>query len=520
MSELEPSELQPSELKPSELKPSDSESSIYLAIDLGAGSGRVIAGSHSTDKLHLEDVHRFTNEPIEIDGHLHWNWKQLTADIMDGLGLAVKKYGADNICGIGVDTWGVDHGLYNKQGELMGQPFNYRDVRNQEVYDDTLTPDLRDLIFSQTGVQFMAINTLYQMGANVRDENIDLDNVAHFLMVPDIMNYQLTGKAVCERTNASTTQFYNPKTNDWATDVLEAFGWPADKVPPFVDAGTSLGPILPEVATATGLHPNTPVFVVGSHDTASAVAAVPVHPGSKFAYLSSGTWSLLGAEIDAPIISQASQTYNFTNEVGVFDTIRLLKNITGLWLVQECQRVWSERGEKLDFAELTRMTEQAAPLVSFIDPDDPRFATRGDMPTFVREACRDSGQVVPEGRDAVLRTITESLALKYRVVLEWLEALTGTKVERLHVIGGGGKNELLNQCIANSIERPVEVGPYEATAAGNVMMQLVASGALSSLEEGRALIRKSYGTKVFEPQADQAAAWADARERSNNLLHD
>jgi len=495
-----------------------SEPTVYLAIDLGAGSGRVIAGSHSQDKLHLEDVHRFKNGPVEADGHLHWNWTQLSADIMEGLRLAVEKYGADNIGGIGVDTWGVDHGLFDADGKLMGQPFHYRDVRNEEVYDEMLTPELRDLIFARSGVQFMAINTLYQLGANVRDKNIDVDQVAYFLMVPDIMNFQLTGKAVCERTNASTTQFYNPQTNDWATDVLEAFGWPTDKLPPFVDAGTSLGPVLPEVASATGLNPDTPVFVVGSHDTASAVAAVPAKAGSKYAYLSSGTWSLLGAEIDAPVINEASQTYNFTNEVGVFDTIRLLKNITGLWLVQECQRVWSERGEKQDFAELTRITEQAAPLVSFIDPDDPRFAQPGDMPNLVREACRESGQTVPEGPDAVLRTITESLALKYRVVLEWLETLVGHRIERLHVIGGGGKNELLNQCIANSIERPVEVGPFEATAAGNVMMQLVASGTLESLDEGRALISKSYGTTVYEPQADQAAAWADARERFGKLL--
>ena len=493
---------------------SDTES-IHLAVDLGAGSGRVIAGIHSSGKLRLVDVHRFANEPIEEDGHLFWDFEQLMANIREGLAKAARDYGAGAIRSIGVDTWGVDHGLFDAQGELLARPYHYRDVRNVAAYDEVMARTSRDTIFAHSGIQFMAINTLYQLRADVREHGGLMARVSHFLLIPDIVNLRLTGVAACERTNASTTQFYNPATGEWATELLDAIEWPASKVPPLVDAGTRLGPLLPDLAAATGLDPDTPVFAVGSHDTASAVAAVPAQPGARSAYLSSGTWSLLGVECDAPVINAKCQEYNFTNEVGVFGTIRLLKNINGLWLVQECRRVWSEQGDDRDFAELTRLTEEAPPLVSFIDPDDPRFAGRGDMPSLVQDACRASGQAVPEDHAAILRTITESLALKYNVVLERLEDLIGHRVDRLHVIGGGGRNRLLNQCIANSIDRPVEVGPIEATAAGNVMMQMVASGALDSLQAGRALIRASYGTEVYEPR--DSAAWAAARERFARL---
>ena len=487
---------------------------IYLAIDLGAGSGRVIAGTHSASGLTLEDVHRFANEPLEENGHLHWDFDQLMADIREGLKQAAGRFGSEAIRGIGVDTWGVDHGLFDTEGQLIGRPYHYRDVRNVEAYEDVLNRLSRDRIFSQTGVQFMPINTLYQLAADAKDPEL-MSRVSHFLMVPDVVNYLLTGVAVCERTNASTTQFYNPITRSWAVELLEAVGWSSDKLPQLADAGSTLGPVLPGLAETTGLDPATPVFAVGSHDTASAVAAVPVDADTRFAYLSSGTWSLLGAESAEPVITDLSQKYNFTNEVGVFGTIRLLKNINGLYMVQECRRVWAEQGDEMDFAELTRLTEEASPLESFIDPDDPTFAGRGDMPNRVREACRASGQAVPEGQAAVLRTITESLALKYHVVLSRLEELIEHPVDLLHVIGGGGQNRLLNQCIANSIGRPVEVGPIEATAAGNVMMQMVAAGALDSLQAGREMIRDSYGTERFEPE--DAEAWDEARKRFSSL---
>ena len=492
------------------------DGAVFLAVDLGAGSGRIIAGLMLGGRLSLEEVYRFENEPVEKSGNLYWDFEGLWAGVLEGLRLSVVRYGAENISSIGVDTWGVDYGFIDKSGQLLGSLRHYRDPRTKNMYEDLAKRVSKDVIFEKTGIQFMNINTLPQMRAEVKDPSSVLSVADQFLMVPDLINLSLTGQAFCERTNASTTQFYNPTKKDWSRTLFEALQLPLDLAPKFVSPGTNLGMVKASVRNQTGISAETNVVTVGAHDTASAVAAVPVKRGTKFAYLSSGTWSLLGVELENPIITPLARSYNFTNEVGVFDTIRLLKNINGLWLVQECRRVWREQGDEWSYRELAGMASGAKRLQSFIDPDDTRFAGRCNMPFVIQEYCRETGQDVPGGPAEILRLITDSLAMKIRFVLERLEEVIGYQIEVLHIIGGGGQNDQLNKSIASSINRPVVVGPYEATAAGNVMMQKVALGDLRSLNEGRDLIRESFQTRFFEPAHPDD--WATAYMRFRNLL--
>lgn len=493
-----------------------SEGSVFLAVDLGAGSGRVIAGLMLKGRLSLKEVYRFENEPIEKGGSLYWDFEGLWAGVVKGLSLSVELYGARRIRSIGVDTWGVDYGFIDKDGELLGHVRHYRDPRTKGMYDDLANRISREDIFEETGIQFIDINTLPQMRAEVKDPDSVLSVADQFLMVPDLINQRLTGQAFCERTNASTTQFYNPTKRDWSQPLIEALGLPMSVAPAFVDSGVDLGATSDPVRSQSGLSSDTKVVTVGSHDTASAVAAVPAEKGSKFAYLSSGTWSLLGVELENPVITPLARSYNFTNEVGVFDTIRLLKNINGLWLVQECRRVWREKGNDWSYLELAEMASGAKRLQSFIDPDDERFAGRCDMPDMIRNYCRESGQEVPDDPAQILRLVTDSLAMKIRFVLERLEEVIGYQIEVLHIIGGGSQNDQLNKSIASSINRPVVIGPYEATAAGNVMMQRVALGELRSLSQGRDLIRESFQTKCFEPAHPDE--WAVAYVRFRELI--
>ncbi len=493
------------------------DGAVFLAVDLGAGSGRIIAGLMLEGRLSLEEVYRFENEPFEEGGNLYWDFEKLWDGVVEGLRLSVVRYGAESICSIGVDTWGVDYGFIDKNGKLLGKVRHYRDPRTKNMYEDLEKRVSKDVIFEKTGIQFMNINTLPQMRAEVKNPDSLLPLADQFLMVPDLINLSLTGQAFCERTNASTTQFYNPIKKDWSRTLFEALALPLDVAPKFVSPGTDLGIVKASIRDQTGLSSETRVVTVGAHDTASAVAAVPAKIGTKFAYLSSGTWSLLGVELENPIITSLARSYNFTNEVGVFDTIRLLKNINGLWVVQECRRVWKERGNDWSYRELAEMASGAERLQSFIDPDDARFAGRCNMPLVIQDYCRETGQVVPEGAAEILRLVTDSLAMKIRFVLERLEEVIGYRIEVLHIIGGGGQNDQLNKSIASSINRPVVVGPYEATAAGNVMMQKVALDGLRSLGEGRDLIRKSFQTRHFEPAHPDG--WDTAYVRFRNLLN-
>ncbi len=478
----------------------------YLAMDFGASSGRAMLGSFDGASLKLEQLHRFENGPVEgADGHLHWDADKLFAEICESLRLAA----ADGIRleSVGVDTWGVDYGLLDEQGKLLSQPFHYRDARTddqmQRVFD--VVPDAE--VFGATGIQFMQLNTLFQLSAERESGN--LERARKLLFMPDLFNYFLTGEARCERSIASTSQCYNPRTRSWASDVLAPLG--LDKVPwaPFIEAGTVLGALRAEVAQATGAGP-VPVVAVAGHDTASAVAAVPAK-GTQWAYLSSGTWSLMGVERVAPLINDDSLHLNFTNETGFGQSIRFLKNISGLWTQQECRRVWAEAGRTFSWKELEAQAEASEPFRSVINPDDGAFLAPGDMPARIRSWCREQGQPEPQGEGAVIRAILEGLGLRYRWTMQRLESLCGQSLETVHVVGGGSCNDLLNRFTAAATGKPVEAGPEEATAIGNIIVQMIGLGDLPNLAEARTLVAASFPTRRYEPAGTEA--WEAAGQR-------
>ncbi len=484
----------------------------YIAVDLGAGSGRVILGNFSGSELDLREVHRFENGPMDLAGTLRWDIHRLFAEIKIGIGKAVMSSGGE-VRGIGVDAWGVDYGLLDSDGALLSQPFNYRDSRTETMIEAAFERVPRAKIFEATGIQFMTLNSLFQLLSAVIDKTQPLGRASTLLFIPDLINYFLTGERANERTVASTSQCYNPQTRDWAREMLDALGIPVEKFAPLVDPGTTLGLLRSDVAEVTGAG-DVPVLAVGSHDTASAVAAVPAS-GGEFAYLSSGTWSLLGLETQAPVINEQALDLNFTNEVGVCDTIRLLKNINGLWILQETRRIWAEGGREMTYGEMMSEAAKAKPFTAVVDVDHADFMGPGDMEARIRARAEESGQPSPETRGEVLRSIFESLALKYRWVLERADDLQGRDSDVLHIVGGGTQNRLLNQFAANAVRRPVVVGPVEATAAGNVISQMMATGDLASLEEGRALVRNSFETETYEPADPEA--WDDAYERLADL---
>lgn len=488
---------------------------VYLAVDLGAESGRVMAGRFDGSRLEIEPLHRFSNGPISIGGSLRWNVVGLWSGILEGLTQAQAKYG-DRICSIGVDTWGVDYCLLSHSQEVLGWPFHYRDQRTQGVMEQVFTQVPRAEIFAQTGLQFMGINTLYQLVAHRRDHPEMLDQAATFLMMPDFFNWLLCGSRVVEFTNATTSQFFDATHRDWAHDLFRQLQLPTDMLPAVVDPGTELGPIRADVAAETGLG-RIPVVAPATHDTGAAVAAVPTtQSGSAdWAYISSGTWSLMGVEVDQAILTPAALSRNVTNEGGVDGTYRLLKNIMGLWLVQQSRAAFERAGRSYTYDKLTQIAADAAPFAGIVDPDDERFLSPGDMAAEIRAACAENGQTVPDSDGAVVRCCLESLALKYRRVLQWLEELTGTRVSVVHVVGGGCQNRLLNQFTANACGRPVIAGPVEATAMGNLLLQARSQSALDSLHDLREIVSRSCEIERFEP-AD-ADLWTSAAEEFDRL---
>jgi rhamnulokinase len=477
---------------------------VFLAVDLGAESGRVMAGCFDGDLLRIDEVHRFANVPVRVRGSLHWDILYLFSEIKRGISLAAKRYGA-NIVSIGVDTWGVDYGLLDAQGGLLGHPFHYRDSRTNGMMEEAYRRLSKRGIYAETGIQFMFFNTIFQVLSEVVRGAPALASAARLLFIPDLLQYWLSGVSANERTIASTSQIYNPRGKTWSTEVIEALGLPPRIFGDIVDPGTVLGPVLPEVADETGAGPIL-VVTPGCHDTASGVAAVPAR-GNRHAYLSSGTWSLMGVEASEPVIDDRSYEFGFTNEIGVFDTVRLLKNISGLWLVQECRRTWAARGEDASYDELTRLASAAEPFAAVLNPDFPDFALPGDMPARFRDFCLATGQRPPVGVGSTVRTALESLALKYRFVLEQLEMLLGRRIDVLHIVGGGSRNDLLNQFTANALNRQVITGPVEATSAGNILMQMAGTGVIASHDEGREVIRRSFETRTYEPS--DAGAWKD-----------
>jgi rhamnulokinase len=468
----------------------------YLAVDLGAESGRVMLGTLSDSSLVLEELHRFPNTPVRLPTGLYWDSFRLFHEIQQGLTVAGRERKLE-IDGIGVDTWGVDFGLLGLDGALVDNPRHYRDARNNGMLEKTFAVVPREEVFAHTGIQFMQLNSLYQLYAIKLAASPALEVAERLLFMPDLFNYWLSGAQVSELSIASTSQFYDPGKKRWATELFARLGLPEKILADIVPPGTLLGALLPHVAEATGLG-ITPVYATCGHDTASAVAAVPAS-GDDWVYISSGTWSLMGVELDAPVINEGSLALNFTNEIGVNGTVRFLKNIAGLWLLQECRRTWALEGREYSYAELAGMAAQAPPFSAVIDPD--AFLEPGGMPEKIAAFCRSHGQTVPEGPAQMSRTILESLALRYRQVLESLESLLGRNLKVIHIVGGGSRNQVLNQFVADATGRTVVAGPSEATALGNVLVQAIGAGEFTSLADARKLIARSFPVTTVKPQS-------------------
>lgn len=488
----------------------------YLAVDLGAESGRVVAGLFDGKKIRLEEIHRFPNGPVPVAGTLRWDVLRLWSDIQQGLTKASQTHG-DSAVSVGVDTWGVDYVLLGRGNEMLGQPYNYRDPRTQGVMEASFARVPRADIFASTGLQFMPINTLYQLIAFRQQQPQLLALAERFLMMADLFHWLLSGAQVVEFTNATTSQCLDATTRKWAFDLLRKFEIPSNIFPEIVDPGTNLGRLRADVAERCGIK-RLDVIAPATHDTGSAVAAIPTTKTgtAQWAYISSGTWSLMGLELPHPVLTPRALELNVTNEGGIDGTYRLLKNIMGLWLVQECRRAFERQGRPSPYAELAQKASAAQPFRTLIDPDAPAFLGPADMPAEIRRWCESHGQPQPETDGQFIRACLESLALKYRVVLGWLEELSGEKVEVLHIVGGGTQNELLNQFTANAVGRPVITGPVEATALGNVLIQARAAGAVKTLSDMRSVVRASHAVKQYDPQ--DTAAWEAAYGRFRELL--
>jgi len=494
------------------------DSQVFLAVDLGASSGRVVAGLFDGARLDLEEVYRFDNGGIHAAGHMHWPLMSLWQHVTRGLKAAGKIY-PDRIVSVGVDTWGVDFGLLGRNDELLGVPHHYRDRRTAGILDKAFKIVPRAEIFKATGLQFMEFNTLYQLLAMKQAGSPLLDIAQSFLMIPDLFHWLLTGIKANEATNASTTQFLNPRTRTWASELLGRFNLPTQILGNIIQPGTRLGTLQPALADDTGLA-GVNVIVPGTHDTASAVAAVPAaaKSGAKpdWCYISSGTWSLMGLELPQPVINQRCYELNFTNEGGVGGTTRLLKNIPGLWLVQECRRVWKDAGLEYGFEDLMDRAARSPLHAALINPDHQSFVAPSDMPAAIRDFCSATGQAPPQDEGATIRAALESLALRYRMVLGFLEELLGGRIATIHIVGGGARDALLCQMAADACNRRVIAGPVEATAIGNLMIQAVASGAFSSIAQARESIRASFEVQEFRPR--QTADWDEAYERFEKLV--
>ena len=467
----------------------------YLALDLGAESGRAMLARLADGRLELNELHRFLNTPVQLPTGLYWDSLRLFHEMCEGIRIAAKS--VEDLDGIAIDTWGVDFGLLSADGELMHMPRHYRDARTLGTPAEVFQIVPRAEIFRQTGIQFMEINSLYQLWVYQRDSPELLSRVSKLLFMPDLFNYFLTGTYAAERTIASTSQFYDPVRKCFATDLLRKLGITGSFFPDLMDPGAELGNVLPYAADRCALKHDTCVYTTGSHDTASAVAAVPATGRDGWCYISSGTWSLMGMETEAPIINDASREANFTNEVGVGNTIRFLKNIPGLWVLQECRRAWAKEGEEYSYAELMERAATAKPASTIIDLD--LFISPGNHPQRICAHCRETGQEVPQDPGAMTRVILQSLAHRYNEVLETLEKLTGKAIETIHIVGGGSRNKLLNQLTADRTGRRVIAGPAEATAAGNALTQAMGSGDLQSLDEIRAVVRRSFKLEEFTP---------------------
>jgi len=476
----------------------------YLAFDFGAESGRAVLGRLQSGLLTLEEVHRFPNGPVEYGGSLHWDVARLWSEVHK----ALARVDQLTLAGIGVDAWGVDYGLLGEDGGLLENPYHYRDRRTEGVMLEVFGRVSREEIYRTTGIQFMPINTLYQLYAAQRSTPEILQAAKQFVTIPDLFNYWLTGNAVCEFTNASTTQLVDPLRRTWASELIGKLGLRPDLPAPIVEPGTIIGCLQPNVAGTSTLT-RTPVIAPACHDTGSAVAAIAARDGTAF--LSSGTWSLIGTELDQPIITDEAMRLNFTNEGGVYGTTRLLKNVMGLWMLQGCRNGWRARGRSADYAELVDLARNEPAFAHLVDPDDETFLRALDMLAAIDNFCQKTHQPSPVTPGSYVRCVLESLALKYRLVLCSLEQLCGTRINQIRVIGGGSKNRILNQFTADATGRRVLAGPVEATAMGNIAIQVLATGEATSLQEVRAIVDRSFPAEVFEPL--QTDKWDQQSDR-------
>ena len=492
--------------------PNKDKASHYLAFDLGAESGRAVLGALAEDRLTIHEVRRFPNAPLSLADHIHWNVYALFEEMKAAMRETASAIGG-RPSSLGVDTWGVDFGLLARDGSLLGLPFCYRDHRNAGAMEDYLKLVPRSDLYEATGIQFMPFNTLFQVYAMVRERSPLLDAAADLLFMPDLFNFLLTGRKAAELTIASTSQLLDPRTKAWIPGLFQAMGLSKKILQDLVEPGTVIGEMSEDIAMATGFR-HVPVVATASHDTAAAVAAVPAE-GRRWAYISSGTWSLVGVELKDPVISEKSLDANFTNEGGLGGTVRFLKNVSGLWLVHGCRKAWSA-GSPLSYEELVRAAAEAPPFAALVDPDDPTFLNPPDMPEAIEDYCRRTGQEPPATKGAVVRSLLESLALKYRQVIAQLGEVLGHPIEKIHVIGGGSRNGLLCQLTADATGLPVLAGPAEATAVGNILVQAMATGLVASPAEIRAIIRRSFELRTYAPSGS-GAAWDEAGSRFRQI---
>ncbi|WP_276352039.1 rhamnulokinase [Cohnella caldifontis] len=481
--------------------------SSILAFDLGASSGRALLGRLTDRRIETEEIHRFPNDPVQVGDRLHWDILRLYHEIKQGL-LKTKHLGAAP-ASLGIDSWAVDFGFIGSDGGLLGNPYHYRDRHTDGMMEKLFAEIPASEVFARTGIQFLSFNSIFQLYALKRAGNPLLSQARHFLMIPDLLRYFLTGEMYNEFSNATTTQLYNPKSGDWDRELLNKLGIPGAWFGKVLQPGSAAGVLRASVREELDIGA-IPVIAVAEHDTGSAVAAVPALDRS-FAYLSCGTWSLLGTEVDQPVIHETARQLNFTNEGGAYGTYRLLKNIMGLWILQETRREWEREGRGYSFPELVELAGQAKPFGAFIEPDDDLFLPPGDMPERIRQYCLRTGQRPPEGPGEIARCILESLALKYRYVLELTEKLSNQSFGGLHMVGGGIHNALLCQWTANAIGKPVWAGPAEGSAIGNLAVQWIAGGQFRDIAEARRVIRDSFPVAEYEPA--QASEWQEAYGR-------
>lgn len=475
----------------------------YIAVDLGAESGRVMLGTVSADKLELSEIHRFGNGPVQENGSLRWDFEKLFGQIKVGIKKAVAVADGE-ISSIGVDSWGVDFGLIGSDGELIEKPFNYRDSRTDGMQEKAFELMDKRLIYQNSGIQFMQINTIYQLLAMKLNRSDVLGQSKKLIMTADLVSYFLCGRMYAEYSLGSTSQLMDMRTGQWSKEIFDGLSLPIGIMPEIVKPGTVVGQLTEEIQKELDCGPIN-VVAVGSHDTACAVAAVP-GKSSNWAYLSSGTWSLMGIEVDKAIISDDSFKYSFTNEGGVENTIRFLKNIMGLWLLQECKRQWQRDGVELSYGQLTEMAEQAEGFAGFVDCDYGEFLSPGDMPAKINKYLAGTGQKPTDDKGQMARIIFESLAMKYRSEMEAIENISGREIDVLHIVGGGSRNGLLNQLAANALGKKVVAGPVEATASGNILMQAIGAGQIESLAEARDIVAGSFEVSQYQPKETQL--WA------------